>query len=275
MVSVKRDIAYGDHPRQLLDVHTADPSEFVSDGAPQNFTTDAERPAIIDIHGGGWYRGNKEKEDPIAAEFARRGYIVFSPNYRLAPEFPFPIPRQDVLAAYQWALDSSYEFDRHRVVFFGGSAGGNLSVEAAMATGRPGVSWSGIFDLAGFIAETDGKVAEGPLQPDDPSASNTAIDQGGPDDPFMIAFILTYVNHDRSQLEAATTRLRVTKDSGPVYLANSANEMVHVDDPISLLRAFADVQVDATLQIVPGTTHALGYTDHALPATLAWIANHI
>jgi len=26
---------------------------------------------------------------------------------------------------------------------------------------------------------------------------------------------------------------------------------------------------------VPGTAHALGYTDHALPATLAWIANHI
>jgi acetyl esterase len=51
--------------------------------------------------------------------------------------------------------------------------------------------------------------------------------------------------------------------------------MVHVDDPVSLLRAFADVQVDATLQIVPGTAHALGYTDHALPATLAWIANHV
>jgi acetyl esterase len=131
-----------DHPRQVLDVHTADPSEFVSDGAPRKITTDAQRPAIIDIHGGGWYRGNKEKEDSIATEFAMRGYIVFSPNYRLAPEFPFPfpIPREDVLAAYQWVLDSDYEFDRDRVVFFCGSAGGNLSVEAAMATGRPGVS---------------------------------------------------------------------------------------------------------------------------------------
>lgn len=51
--------------------------------------------------------------------------------------------------------------------------------------------------------------------------------------------------------------------------------MVHVDDPISLLRAFADAQVDATLQFVPGTAHALGYTDQTLPATLAWLAHHI
>lgn len=274
MTSVERNISYGDDPRQVLDVHTAAPGEFVPDRVPVNITPVAQRPAIIDIHGGGWYRGNKEKEDSIAAEFATRGYIVFSLNYRLAPEFPFPIPREDVLTAYEWVLASAHEFDRDRVVFFGGSAGGNLSVEASMATGRPGVSWSGIFDLAGFIAQTDGKVDEGPLQLDDPSASNGAIDQGGPDDPFMIAFILTYVNHDRSQLEAATTHLRVTKDAGPVYLANSANEMVHMDDPIGLLRAYAEVQVDATLQVVPGTAHALGYTDQALTATLAWIADH-
>jgi acetyl esterase/lipase len=63
MNSVRRDITYGDHPRQVLDVHAGHRSEFVLDIAPRNIMTDAERPAIIDIHGGGWYRGNKEKEE--------------------------------------------------------------------------------------------------------------------------------------------------------------------------------------------------------------------
>ena len=93
------------------------------------------------MHGGGWFRGDKSKELSLASMLVDAGYIVFAPNYREAPDATFPASRDDVLAAATWALASDWAFDRGKLAFFGGSAGGNLVVEASIATGRPAVSW--------------------------------------------------------------------------------------------------------------------------------------
>jgi acetyl esterase len=129
---IDRDVRYSDqHDALVLDVHRPAPGSPPSTGA------------VVLVHGGGWFRGDKSKEDGLSARLVDAGYTVFVPNYRLAPTDVFPASRDDVLTAHEWALQSDVPFDRSKVAFFGGSAGGNLAVEGGIATGRPSVSWSG------------------------------------------------------------------------------------------------------------------------------------
>ena len=76
------------------------------------------------------------------------GYLVFAADYREAPDSVFPASRDDVLAAERWAVASEWAFDRSRLAFFGGSAGGNLVVEAApgeyLTACKPGMTGDGI-----------------------------------------------------------------------------------------------------------------------------------
>ena len=259
-VEVERDIEYArtTGEAQLLDVYAVP--------GP----ADDDRAAIVLVHGGGWFRGDKAKEPPLASILARAGYLVFVPDYREAPQHTFPASRDDVLAASKWALDSHYAFDRDRMGFFGGSAGGNLAVEAAIATGRPAVSWSGIFDLQHIVSSTEAAGSAATTQDLD-TLESADIDQTGPDVPFLRFTILQEVGGDRSLLPAASTTQHVVSTSGPVYLANSLHEFVPVDDPAALQRAFADVGVASTLQLVPGMHHAEGYTAQAIGGSLEFL----
>ena len=231
----------------------------------------AARPAIVLVHGGGWFRGDKSKELTLATLLAQAGYIVFVPNYRLAPEFVFPAGKNDVLTAAQWAEDSAYAFDRHRVAFVGGSAGGNLVVEAAIATGRPAASWSGIFDLEQII-HTTAATAATPTQQDLDAMRSADINQTGRDDAFLRWVILQEVGENEALLPEASTSRHATSTTGTVYLANSLAEFVPVSDARAMQDALAAVGVASTLQLIPGTAHAEGYLDKALPGTLAFLA---
>jgi len=257
------DVPYGtdSDPMHLLDIYE-DPDH----------TDDATRAAIILVHGGGWFRGDKVKENTLASLLVEAGYLVFVPNYRLAPDHIFPAGRADVLAAAEWARASQHAFDRGRVAFFGGSAGGNLVVEAAIATGCPAVSWSGIFDLAGIISATDATAAE-PTTQDLDAMRSADINQAGRDDAFLRWVILQEVGGDRSALAAASTTPRVTDKTGPVYLANSLAEFVPVSDAAGLQNALSSAGVASTLQLVPGTHHAEGYLQQALHGSLAFLAD--
>ncbi|SDZ26763.1 alpha/beta hydrolase [Herbiconiux ginsengi] len=259
---IRLDVPYGTAASAtlLLDVYQS----------PQS-TQDSGRPAIVLVHGGGWFRGDKAKETTLASLLVDAGYLVFVPNYRLAPDHVFPAGRDDVLSAAHWAKDSEYAFDRDRMAFVGGSAGGNLVVEAAIATGCPAVSWSGIFDLEGIIRSTDATAAA-PTAQDLDAMRSADINQTGRDDAFLRWVILQEVGGDRLRLPDATTTTRVTASTGPVYLANSLAEFVPVTDPAALQHALAAVGVASTLQLIPSTRHAEGYLADALPGSLAFLA---
>src|SRR5262249_35720892 len=53
-------------------------------------------PAVLVIHGGAWRAGNKSDMKMIASEFARRGYVAISPQYRFCPKETFPAQVHDV-----------------------------------------------------------------------------------------------------------------------------------------------------------------------------------
>src|SRR5690242_21893871 len=90
--------------------------------------------AILHLHGG-WFNFGSAKADRhlVGHIAARAGARAFIPDYRLAPEHPFPAATDDVLACYQGLA----ERDVHRIALTGDSAGGNLAlVLASRVTGE-------------------------------------------------------------------------------------------------------------------------------------------
>jgi len=118
---VDRDLAYGGHERQRLDVHTAG---HESTGAV------AGAPVLVFVHGGGFTGGDKHVAgspmyDHIGAWAVRNGWVGVTITYRLAPEHTWPSGAKDVAAAAAWvrANIASYGGDPSRVVVAGHSAG--------------------------------------------------------------------------------------------------------------------------------------------------------
>jgi len=86
-------------------------------------------PAVIFIHGGGWYKGDPSSYTAMAQQLAARGYVTLNIFYRLSGEAPFPAAIYDCKAAVRWARANARTFriDPDRIGSVGGSAGGHLS----------------------------------------------------------------------------------------------------------------------------------------------------
>jgi monoterpene epsilon-lactone hydrolase len=84
--------------------------------------------AIIHLHGGWFTFGSAKAYRHLAGHIAVRvGARAFIPDYRLAPEYPFPAATGDVLACYQGLVEG----DIQRIALTGDSAGGNLALALA------------------------------------------------------------------------------------------------------------------------------------------------
>lgn len=95
--------------------------------------------SVLFLHGGGCVMGSARAYAHFAGHFARRlSCAVFVPDYRLAPEHPFPAAIEDAHAAYLGLLGGGAA----QIVVVGDSAGGGLSLcllslLRAQATGTP------------------------------------------------------------------------------------------------------------------------------------------
>ena len=112
----ERDVAYGELPRQTLDVYRAT-------------EPDPELPTLVFVHGGGWNEGDKALYKFIGDGFAKEGFDVVVPNYRLHPEAVYPSMVEDTARAARWAVEA---FGRP-VVLMGHSAGGYNALQTVFA----------------------------------------------------------------------------------------------------------------------------------------------
>lgn len=87
-----------------------------------------ELPALVYFHGGGWVIGDLDTHDVLCRQLANGARCaVYSVDYRMGPEFPFPAAVDDCVAA------TRYVAGRHQQVAVGGdSAGGNLATVVAL-----------------------------------------------------------------------------------------------------------------------------------------------
>lgn len=114
---VVRNISYGSHPRQILDLYRPDPKRGAA-------------PVVIFVHGGAFIRGDMNLNGLMNANvltwFSRQGYLGINMEYRLAPETCYPGGADDVASVVAWVMRSAaaHGGDPERTFLVGHSAGG-------------------------------------------------------------------------------------------------------------------------------------------------------
>jgi acetyl esterase len=109
-----------------------------ADGVPVRIycpTNELDLPIVYFVHGGGWTIGSVEHYDTIARQIASAsGAIVVAPDYRLAPEHPFPAALDDCWRTLCWTARHAPSIggDAARIAVMGDSAGGNLAAVCAL-----------------------------------------------------------------------------------------------------------------------------------------------
>jgi acetyl esterase/lipase len=255
-MNIEHDIPYGSDPVQRLDLYTPAKSQ---------------RAAILDIHGGGWWMGDKAKEAPMAQFLTQAGYLVAVPNYRLADgrNNLFPTQADDVSLALDWLRGQTSV----PVGAFGASSGGNLAVEVAIRHGIPAASWSGLFDLEGFMRR-HGETTPHRVVPGAQVAS-AGIDQGGPDPGYYKWLVLNLLGADLAKLHEATPMYRVTPQTGPMFLAGSLRELVPATDITTLATALVEANAPVETLVLAGSRHGEGYRADAADPTLEFLARNL
>ncbi|MEI2706312.1 MAG: alpha/beta hydrolase [Ilumatobacteraceae bacterium] len=274
-IEIERDVAYGPDKRQRVDIYR--PA-----GSPEG------RPVLLYIHGGGWVSGDKRTQAlTLLHEAARRGYVVVSANYRLAPRNKYPLWVQDVKAALVWvrATIAQYGGNPQWVAVAGGSAGGHLAAVLATTPNEPSlqpgaedvdtrvaacVPLYGAFDftdrwgirgktsMVGFLEKM---VMSSKLAADRPTWELISpAHRGGPDTPpFFVVHGAIDVLLYREETRAFVDYLRGT--GAPTVLYAELPHAQHAFDMIKSVRTFATV--DAILGLLgprprhPGATRRL------------------
>lgn len=134
------------------------------------------RPAIVWIHSGGFYSGEKEDIDGLAREFSKRGYVTVAIDYRLATELSITNITQlgnsqaiinaqsDAESAIEWMKKNAsiYKVDPNLIFVGGGSAG---AVTALYAGFNPKLATkvAGIISIMGVAEESIVKSGSPPV----------------------------------------------------------------------------------------------------------------
>lgn len=115
-IKVDRDLAFGSHPLQKLDMH------YIGE-------TEKNLPVMVYIHGGGWQAGDKSRVQSKPKLFTSEGFVFASINYRLSPRVKHPEHIKDCAAAVAWIVENAdkYGIDPGQVWVSGHSAGAHLA----------------------------------------------------------------------------------------------------------------------------------------------------
>jgi acetyl esterase/lipase len=100
-------------------------------------TITKKEPLLIFIHGGGLTKGDKQDYLRYTVDFAQKGYVTATIQYRLADKVKFPGQLFEVKAAIKWLKRNAdkYNIDSSKVALIGGSAGGHLAMMAGYTQG--------------------------------------------------------------------------------------------------------------------------------------------
>ncbi|CAN5866019.1 alpha/beta hydrolase [soil metagenome] len=173
---VRRDLAYGDLPRQKLDLYTS--------------ATAPARGVVVFIHGGYWDSGDKSEYPFVADSLTEAGFMTIIVNYRLVPDITFPSYAEDVALAVKWVFDNvaNYGGDPNEVFLMGHSAGAHIAALVAYDE-RYLDALGATTKLAGFVGLA-GPYDFLPLAPDD-VRSKAAL---GPEDAWAQTQPINFVD---------------------------------------------------------------------------------
>lgn len=145
-----------------FDVPTSDGSTIRLDVLSGPGRSDAS-PLVYYIHGGGMMLGNRWSGIDVVEDWIHRfNAVVVSVEYRLAPEYQYPVPHEDCYAGLRWIADNQQRLGLNVAtgLMVGISAGGGLAASVAlMARERGGPKLAGLMLIAPMLDDRADSVA--------------------------------------------------------------------------------------------------------------------
>ncbi len=202
------------------------------------------RHVVLYFHGGVYVMGDAFLAAGLASQIGRRTRAkVFSVDYRLAPEHPYPAAVDDALAAYEALLDNGTA--PSDVIFAGESAGGGLAIATlvnARDRGLPRPAAAFVMSpyadltLAGRTMETKRQA--------DPLMSLEALQ----------ARVTDYTAGQDAALGLISPVFADLSGLPPLIIQAGSHEVL-LDDAVRLARQAAADDVEVTLDVTPGVPH--------------------
>ena len=200
---------------------------------------------LLFLHGGGYELGSVRSDGELAARLGRAsGMRVLLPEYRLAPEHPFPAAIDDVLAAWRW-LRTGQDLSARSLAVAGDSAGGGLAVALLVATRDAGqalpaaaVLMSPTVDLTSSGASMTDRAGQDPIST-----------------PAMLRqFAGDYLAGADPKTPLASPLFAELSGLPPLLIQVGTADLL-LSDSERLATAAADAGADVTLQIGEGLPH--------------------
>lgn len=187
-------------------------------------------PAIVCIHGGGWFKGERSSMTNLAMALAARGFVTVSISYRLSGEAKFPAAIEDVKAAVRWLRSNAatYGIDPSNIGVTGLSAGGHLAALLATSEGLAALEGEG--GHAEQSSAVQACIAMG-AQSDLLSARIGELSAKA-DDPFYRTFLGGPQSEIRETYAMASPRHHLDKSDPPLLFMSGANDdpSTHADE---------------------------------------------
>lgn len=202
-----------------------------------------DRRIVLYLHGGGYTLGSPKTHSALTSHLAAAARCqVLVPDYRLAPEHPYPAALEDAIAAYRALLD---RYLPGSIALAGDSAGGGLALCTAVAVREAGLPMPASLIL---------------LSPwTDVSLSGGTIDSLDGVDPMLgRAWLQRAGDAYRGTLAATDSRvspLNATLDGLPPMLVQAGSDEILLDDSRRLVAKAHAIGLRAQLEVEEGYWH--------------------
>lgn len=230
------------------------------------------QPGIVLFYGGGWRSGDKDQLRVYAQHFAKHGYTVATPQYRLREAGQWPNSVHDAKAAVRWmrAHAAEHGVDPDRIGVMGNSAGAYLAMMVAYTPGVPEF-------------EGDGGWAE------HSSAAQAVVNIYGPTDftdplrrdhPLLTGYMNGTYEEDPARFERASPIRYVRSNSPPTCVIHGTVDMlVPVRQGDWLVEALRTMGVPHLYSRIDGWPHAMDVVErvnqHTRALVLAFFDEHL
>ncbi|MCJ2089625.1 alpha/beta hydrolase [Methylobacterium sp. E-005] len=208
---------------------------------------------MLYIHGGGFIACSPRTHRPVTGALANRGFTLFVPDYRLAPEHPFPAAIEDVMAV--WRAFSA----EGAACVAGESAGGNLALVLmgeAKARALPMPWAAALFSPAtDFISETGSRVS---------NAWRDAMF-----DPKALATIRSMYLGNADPADPRISPINGDPTGFPPLLFHVGGREVLRDDSVQMAERARAAGVEVELKVFPVVAHAWQFAASMLPEARA------
>jgi acetyl esterase/lipase len=219
---------------------------------PREYTKDI--PCIYFIHGGGLMVGSfYDNLEQLSDLCLKLGTALFAIDYRLAPEFQYPVPLQDCFTGLSWLMDngSGFGIDTDRIILMGESAGGALAASLALMLKDKDLQW-----LKGLI------LLSPMLDPRNTTKSSHQFKGGWPFWPreFNVPAWTAYLGSDKKRFdEDPYSNIFTTRDleGFPVTYAEVGNIDLFRDETIEFVKLLSENGNDVTFHLFSKMFHGM------------------